>query len=225
MLHFNSEEKMESNSLKKIGISLRIVKAQNYPEKRDALSHDWPPFFEKINAMPIFIPNTLSNVRKFLEYWKLDGLLLSGGENIGDNIERDETEKEILNFGIENHIPIFGVCRGMQFINKFFGGSILTTSNQNHVGKFHKVEIILPKISTLLSSQSIEVNSYHNNTITNDLLANDLKAFAICNDDKTIEGFIHKNYPIIAVMWHPERNPDKNNELLLRNIFHEKLNE
>ena len=30
-----------------IGISLRVVTASNYDEKRDALSHDWIKFFEK----------------------------------------------------------------------------------------------------------------------------------------------------------------------------------
>lgn len=35
---------------KKIGITLRIVKEQNYDEIRDALSHDWVPFLEQIDA-------------------------------------------------------------------------------------------------------------------------------------------------------------------------------
>ena len=32
----------------KIGISLRVVDALNYVEKRDALSHDWPKLFDEL---------------------------------------------------------------------------------------------------------------------------------------------------------------------------------
>ena len=39
----------------KIGISLRVVDALNYVEKRDALSHDWPKLFDELELIPIFI--------------------------------------------------------------------------------------------------------------------------------------------------------------------------
>ena len=61
----------------KIGITFRIVKAINYDESRDALSHDWPKFLEKISALPIWIPNSLSNLESFLKELKFDGIILS----------------------------------------------------------------------------------------------------------------------------------------------------
>ena len=45
----------------------------------------------------------------------------------GDDDERDNTEKQIIEFGISKKIPIFGVCRGMQVLNKFFKDAILRT--------------------------------------------------------------------------------------------------
>ena len=33
---------------KKIGITMRVVNAENYIERRDAISHDWPHFLEKL---------------------------------------------------------------------------------------------------------------------------------------------------------------------------------
>lgn len=60
------------NNLKtKIGISLRVVEATSYNEKRDALSHDWSAFLEKLNIVPILIPNTLSNIESFLNEFEL----------------------------------------------------------------------------------------------------------------------------------------------------------
>ena len=52
--------------IKKIGITSRIVEAPGYTEERDALSHDWPTFLESLNLVPIFIPNSLSNIDSFL---------------------------------------------------------------------------------------------------------------------------------------------------------------
>ena len=95
----------------KIGISLRVTNAEQYSEKRDALSHDWTLFFERINVFPVLIPNTISNVREFLEKMQLDGFLLSGGDNIGDDPDRDKTEQEIIRFSLEQNLPIFGaIC-------------------------------------------------------------------------------------------------------------------
>ena len=74
----------------KIAISLRIVNAANYDEKRDALSHDWPTFLEKLGFNPIFVPNSLSDVIAFLADMKVDGIVLSGGDNIGDTPQRDK---------------------------------------------------------------------------------------------------------------------------------------
>ena len=95
-------------SKKKIGISLRIVNAPNYKEKRDALSHDWPSFLIGIGYHPVLIPNAIPEINSFLRESELEGLILSGGDNIGDTPERDITENKIISFAISNKIPIFG---------------------------------------------------------------------------------------------------------------------
>ena len=73
---------------------------------------------------------------------KLDGIILSGGDNIGDDHERDNTEKEILNFVISNNIPTLGVCRGMQVINNFFKGDVIFNEGNQHVAAYHNVKLI-----------------------------------------------------------------------------------
>ena len=78
----------------KIGISLRITNAENYDEKRDSLSHDWIILLEKLDIIPVMIPNTISNIDSFLDEMKISGIILSGGDNIGDDAIRDETEKK-----------------------------------------------------------------------------------------------------------------------------------
>lgn len=112
-------------SNKKIGITLRTGNASNYNEQRDMLSQDWPPLLEKIGLMPIFIPNSLEKISQFLEEIEVDGFILSGGDNVGDDPLRDNTEKKILEYTIAHDLPTFGVCRGMQAINNFLMALLL----------------------------------------------------------------------------------------------------
>ncbi len=203
----------------RIGISLRVVIADTYNEKRDALSQDWSVFLEKLNCNPIFIPNTLSDVKSYLQDLNINGIILSGGDNIGENLERDRTEKIILDYAVENKIPVIGICRGMQVVNNYFGGSIETSKNSDHVRKDHVVDITNESFSSFFKSQFITVNSYHNNLIQQNNCGSGLEAFAITQNDNSVEGFFHTSLPIIGVMWHPERNINNISELLFRKAF------
>jgi gamma-glutamyl-gamma-aminobutyrate hydrolase PuuD len=208
---------LKTSEFKKIGISLRIVKALNYDENRDALSHDWPSFLENLGFVPILIPNTLKDVESFISQNNLDGIVLSGGDDVGTHLERDKTEKKILEYCILKNIPVLGICRGMQIINFHFGGTLMKNENSSHVATNHLLKIntmILPFLDA-----SIAVNSYHNNIITIDLLGNGLNYFAIDERDDTVEGIYHKEFPIIGVMWHPERMKDESNEKIILNFF------
>lgn len=196
-----------------------MVDAQGYFEKRDALSQDWTTFLEQISVIPLLIPNKLSNISLFLEENHVDGIILSGGDNIGDNYERDHTEKELIEFGIKKRIPIFGVCRGMQVLNKFFQGGITSDPENIHVGNKHEVKITNDEISKVLKKNTIIVNSFHYNIINANNMGESFFSFAIDERDRTIEGFMHKNLPVMGVMWHPERDRNQENQLLLNNFL------
>jgi len=207
---------------RKIGITLRVETIEKYHEKRDALSQEWTKFLEKTNSIPVFIPNTLIDTKSYLMEMQLDAIVISGGDNQGDNPERDKTEKEILEFSIKNQIPVLGICRGMQVINNFFGGSQITSDNSIHVGKYHQILFQDQNFVNYYNSKKITVNSFHHNLIPTNGIGNDLEIFAVSDNDSTVEGFYHKKLPIIGIMWHPEREKDIEKELKLMNIFYSK---
>ena len=205
--------------LKKIGISLRVEKIEKFNEKRDAISHDWINFLQKLDYFPVLIPNNLTDVEDYISELKLNGIILSGGDNIGEFPERDQTENKILEYAIKNSIPVLGVCRGMQLINTFFNGTISENSNSGHVGKPHNIDIMNPSLVNLFGHDKLEVNSFHNNLIKKDDIGDGLDVFALSEKDFTIEGCFHKKYPIIGVMWHPERDQQKKHQSQIIDIF------
>ena len=202
-----------------IGISLRITTAEKYVEKRDSLSHDWPIMLEQLGFSPLLIPNTISDISTFLDAMMVSGLILSGGDNIGDDPLRDQTEKTIIDYAMSHNVPLIGICRGMQIINSFFGGKIRCLDNSSHVNKSHMVNF---NNHFSLKNNSIQVNSFHHNVIDPTNLGRNLLPFAISELDNTVEGFFHNEFQIFGVMWHPERQPDTNSIELFKKIFSKK---
>lgn len=179
-------------------VSTRLADNGTYPERRDALSHDWGHFFDRFDLLPILIPNSLADPRPYLKLGA-KGLLLTGGDSLGTReapSERDRTEAMLINAALDAGVPIFGVCRGLQMLNRYFGGDVIKLDDRRHIGT-HPI--------TLQDQSVIEVNSFHNEAVTKDTLARDLIPFAATKDG-IIEAFTHATLPVMAIQWHPERS-------------------
>jgi N5-(cytidine 5'-diphosphoramidyl)-L-glutamine hydrolase len=201
----------------KIGITSRITNENPHNEIRDALSHDWFEYFNKImpKAILIPIPNNHNNIKKWLEVLDLDLVILSNGNDIGEYVIRDDTENSVISFAVEACIPIIGFCRGFQLINIYFGGeltlNIIDTHEEKHINVDHQLIISDQAFIDLIGTRKIEVNSFHSHGIAYKDLASSLKIFA-STEGGLVEGFIHNDLPIIGIQWHPERNNNASEE-------------
>ena len=182
----------------RIGVSMRVTTAVDYFEKRDALSQDWQSFLSEYlpEAISMPLPNLGDSIIKdVVEPWHINAFILTGGDNLGVFPERDDTETAILTHAITNHLPVLAVCRGFQLLQTYCGGSLSDCDRQEHMGTYHKVTA--GKINFI-------VNSYHTKAILSESLAPRLKAIAFSTDGG-VEAAAIKSEPVLAFMWHPER--------------------
>lgn len=151
-----------------------------------------------------------------------DGLILCGGSDIDPkyygepmdgsvniDLERDKAEFALLKAYVEAGKPVFGICRGLQLINIFFGGTLHQDIPEadlhkkiNGVDSVHNVTAKADSILGKVYGETFAVNSAHHQAIKD--LGAGLRATARWND-RYIEGIEHKDHPIFAVQWHPER--------------------
>ncbi len=185
----------------RIAITMRIVDTEGYDEPRDALAQDWAGFmshvFPDANWMPF--PNVGVDAVAMAEAWNIDGVILSGGNDLEERPLRDTTEKALLTWAVSTGKPIFGVCRGLQLIQDYFGGSLVQC--EGHVASRHQVRI--PTTNMLGQAGTVlDVTSFHNWTIATP--APGLSSMAI-DAHGEVEAMIHQKHRVGGVMWHPER--------------------
>lgn len=151
-----------------------------------------------------------------------DGLFLTGGGDIlpeyygekalptcGEPEEgRDELEFTLGRAFLEVKKPILGICRGLQVLNVLLGGTlwqdIPSQLGMEHPDdSVHGVKTAERSVFQELFGERFQVNSYHHQGVKD--LAPGLLSGAWDETGKIMEAFSHKELPIWATQWHPER--------------------
>lgn len=180
-------------------------------------------------GLPVALP-TLEEPEAAAELvGRLDGLLLAGGEDLAPAlfrqepqpglgmvvVQRDRHEWALLAAALARDLPIFGICRGFQLLNVYFGGTLhqdLATCYSAEIPHFSAAlgrEALVHEVSlaagTFLRScygtGAIWVNSLHHQGLA--ALAPDLIP-AAASREGLVEGFQHRTRRVYGVQWHPE---------------------
>lgn len=153
----------------------------------------------------------------------LHGILIPGGADVdpawygqsntaseGIDLMTDGLDQRLITLAKHHHLPLFGICRGLQVINVALGGTLVQdiptqrdSSIDHNVKKplqGHRVRIDPNSRLAKILGTHPEVNSYHHQGL--DRLADGLRAIAWSADGliEAVEGD-----GILAVQWHPER--------------------
>lgn len=160
------------------------------------------------------------------------GIVLAGGEDVEplrygeDEIPeanvavfpgRDEMELELLAGAREAEVPVWGVCRGLQVLNVFLGGTLwqdlalqLPTQVLHHHSNpadalIHTIRVCDPTVTlgTLLAEETPMVNSRHHQGIKD--LGQGLVPVGEAPDGLIEAVYLESpTWWVRAVQWHPE---------------------
>ena len=158
-----------------------------------------------------------------------DALLLPGGGDMepwrygqsntasrGLEPERDTAELMLLERFTAAGKPVLGICRGIQVINVFFGGTLCQDlpghSTVDGHDSFHTVRTARSPLLAVCGPLC-RVNSAHHQAA--DAPGRGLRAVQWA-EDGAVEAVCHDCLPVWGVQWHPERLPGELGGRLLR---------
>ncbi len=237
-----------------IGISTSIINSEEYEKNnvvhlkglnQSRVSVDYSNAVERAGGLPFLIPilkyaddNVIDEIIS-----RVDGIIFTGGsdidssfygiENIDEDVgimksnkTRDEFEFRLLKSAIKLNKPILGICRGIQLLNVYFGGTLYKDINSeyetdiNHLGpldckykKNHEIEIDKnSKLYEIYNKNKIQVNSFHHQGIKK--VAKQFKVIAKATDN-IVEAIEYEgNNFILGLQFHPEMMFENDEEQL-----------
>ena len=189
---------------------------------------------------------------------RLDVLLLTGGEDVEParygaakspacgnvNEQRDAFEFALLDAAKARRLPIFGICRGVQMLNVYFGGTLWQdlpsefpvadgVKKLHFKGAFprpyagaatnppaHSVSAVAgSRLASIVGTEPLLVNSHHHQAVQKVAPGFRISAFAPDGVPEAIEG---DSYPAAGLQFHPEailaasKDPQFDRERLMR---------
>ncbi len=127
--------------------------------------------------------------------------------------QRDEVELRIIAEAMERDVPIFAICRGLQILNVYHGGTLIQhlsppephdVETEDKAAPVHEVAIESDtRLSQIAGTNRWRVNSRHHQAAHK--IGAGLRVSARAVDDGTVEALERPDKGfVMAVQWHPE---------------------
>ena len=207
------------------------------------LAVDYINALEKAGAIPVILP-VVKDLEGAKSLWeRLDGILLSGGNDVSPELynecikkecgaldhARDTYEVAAARYFVAQNRPVLGICRGIQLLNAALGGSnyqdlpsegferhtILDyeRNEPTHCVKVEKEGLLFD----ILQSEEIAVNSFHHQAVHCPAENMNIEAQS---KEGVIEAVSVKDHTFaLAVQWHPEMMFDSEQQFGLIQAF------
>lgn len=174
----------------------------------DAYLSEYATAVARAGGVPVHLPLVAGNATALAE--RLDGLLLSGGADVGDQPDRDQIEFDLIEAFRAAGKPILGICRGAQILNVACGGSLVQDlplgtgadhADLSHPRAFRRHRVVTEPgtLAARLYGAEVWVNSFHHQAVDQPGDGVNLCAQA---DDGVVEAIEGAGF--LGVQWHPE---------------------
>ena len=181
-----------------------------------------------IEPLPVFVDDPIP-------FDSAAGLLLIGGTDVNPkryntaaapetdspDDARDQVELDLIHAALERDLPILAICRGLQILNVYHGGTLLQhlgaprhdPEKDDHSGPAHEIEFSSgSRLAQIAGVARWQVNSRHHQAVAR--VGDNLQVTARDPEDGVVEGLerCDKRF-VVAVQWHPEdqlaRHPEQ----------------
>ncbi len=208
-----------------IGLCATHTRARFGPWDQDSvlLPRDYVRAVHRAGALAlVLVPDPVSTEDPDEVLDRVDGLVLAGGVDIGDDPERDAFEMALGRRALERDLPLLGICRGMQVMNVAAGGTLIehvpdVVGHENHrhtEGAYtdHAVHMDPDSLAARAAgAATTAVKSHHHQAV--DRVAEGFTVTGWADDDELPEAMESAGHRFaLAVQWHPEA--DENSRLI-----------
>jgi anthranilate synthase len=173
----------------------------------DSFVHMLADYFRQVGADVTVVRHV--HALDMLKQKRWDLLVLSPGPGRPE----DFGIKKTIDAALEDKLPVFGVCLGVQAIGEYFGGELGQLTHPAH-GRPSRVQVRGGRLMRNLPNE-IVIGRYHSLYVERDSMPEVLSVTA-STEDGVAMALEHKTLPVAGVQFHPESLMSLSGEVGLR---------